>query len=159
MSSVPGGTLTGMPSIVRLTTSLAISALPSRDQHGLPLARDVVLEFTAELLDAGDDGRRAGVGEHADRLPRHVLREVEQEIEVCRLPLPRKDPLEDLGGPRGAFAALGALGARLVRVEAREPHDLVDHVGGIIAHNHAPRAEHGGRLYRRLAVQQAGVAY
>src|SRR5689334_16797884 len=112
MSSVPGGTLTAMPSIVRLTTSFAISAPPSRDHHGIPPARDVVLEFTAELLDAGDDGRRAGVGEHADGLPRHVLREVEQKIEVRRLALAREDPLEDLGRPSGAFAALRALGAR-----------------------------------------------
>src|SRR2546428_9996571 len=34
--------------------------------------------------------------------------------------------LEDLRGPRGAFATLGALGAGLVRVEAGEPHDLVE---------------------------------
>src|SRR5438067_9970402 len=56
MSSVPGGALTGMPSMVRLTAPSAISDPSSRDQHGLPLARDVVLEFAAELLDAGDDG-------------------------------------------------------------------------------------------------------
>src|SRR3989442_10585812 len=114
MSNVPGGTLTGTPSMVRFTTPSAISAPPSRDHYGLPLARDVVLEFAAKLLDAGDDGRGAGVGEHADRLPGHVVREVEQEIEIGRLPLAREDPLEDLGGPGGALATLGALGARLV---------------------------------------------
>src|SRR5256885_9435978 len=90
MSSVPGGTLTGTPSMVRFTTPSAISAPPSRDHYGLPLARDVVLEFAAKLLDAGDDGRGAGVGEHADRLPGHVVREVEQEIEIGRLPRPAR---------------------------------------------------------------------
>src|SRR2546428_9586062 len=117
MSSVPGGTLTGTPSMVRLMTPSAISAPPSCDHHGLPLARDVVLEFAAKLLDAGDDGRGAGVGEHADRLPGHVVREVEQEIEIGRLPLAREDPLEDLGGPGGAFPTVGASGGRLVGVK------------------------------------------
>src|SRR5438046_9980957 len=106
MSSVPGGALTGIPSMVRLTAPSAISDPSSRDQHGLPLARDVVLEFAAELLDAGDDGGRTGVGEHAGGLPRHVLREIEQEIEVRRLPLPRQDRREN---PRGRGPALPAL--------------------------------------------------
>src|SRR2546425_13309879 len=120
MSSVPGGTLTGVPSIVRLTTPSAIGRPPSRHHHGAPPARDVVLERALEALDAAHHGRRAGVREHADRLARHVLRQVEQEIQVGRLALPREDPLEDLRGPRGAFAALRALSARLVRVEAGE---------------------------------------
>src|SRR5437667_12423310 len=135
MTRVPGGTLTGIPSIVKLTTLSAISAQPSRDHYGLPLARDVVLEFTAELLDAGDDRCGAGVREDADGLSRHVLGEVEQQVEIRRLSLARQDPLEDLRSPRGPFAALGALGARLVRVEAGEAHDLIDQVGGIVEHN------------------------
>src|SRR5438128_12441198 len=99
MSSVPGGTLTGTPSMVRFKTPSAISAPPSCDHYGLPLARDVVLEFTAKLLDAGDDGRGAGVGEHADRLPGHVVREVEQAIENGRIPLARADQFVDRRRP------------------------------------------------------------
>ena len=46
------------------------------------------------------------------------------------LPSPGEDPLEDLRRPRRALAALGALGARLVGVEAREPRrSAYDHVG------------------------------
>src|SRR2546422_3418931 len=43
---------------------------------------------------------------HTDRLTGHVVGEVEQQIQVGRLPLPRQDPLENLRGPRGSYATL-----------------------------------------------------
>src|SRR3989454_4583938 len=77
--------------------------------------------------DPGNDGCGARVAQHANRLPGHVVRQVEQQVEVRHLPLPREDPLEDLGGPRGALAALGTLRARLVRVEAGQAHRSEEH--------------------------------
>src|SRR5437879_4518016 len=125
MTSVPFGTLTGTPSIVRFTSSSSItlpsSPVPLRrscHHHRLAPPREVILELASELLDPGDDGRGARVRQHADRLAGHVLREVEQQIQVGRLALSGEDALEDLGGPRRALAALGALRARLVGVKA-----------------------------------------
>src|SRR5262245_30793204 len=106
MTRVPGATETGTPSIVRLTSWSGIDRLL--------LSRQIRLKLPAEFLDAADDGRRARVRQHADRLARHVLGEIEQQVEIFGLALPRQDPLENLGRPRGAFAALRALRARLV---------------------------------------------
>src|SRR6266480_6947158 len=122
MTSVPGGTDTGTPSMIRLIMPSAI-----RPPSPVALARQIGLKLAPEFLDAADDGRRARVRQYADRLAGHVLGEIEQEIQIVRLSLPREDPLEDLGRPGCAFAALRALRARLVRVEPGEPHDLIDH--------------------------------
>src|SRR2546430_9887263 len=54
---------------------------------------------------------------------------------------PCENAFQDLGGPRRAFAALRTLGTGLVRVEARQAHDLVDHVRRVVEHDHAARAE------------------
>src|SRR5258705_8496555 len=109
MMVVPLGTLTGVPSMVRLTRSLIGSRHRRRATPG-----EIGLEFPAELLDAADHRGGAGVGEDTDGLAGHVLGEVEQEIQVLRLPLTREDALQDLDGPGGPFTALRALRARLV---------------------------------------------
>src|SRR5713101_4051893 len=81
MTRVPGGTLTGTPSMVRLIEPSAIGRRPS-GRHGAFLPRDVRLELALELPDPAHDRRRARVRQHADRLPRHVVGEVEQQVEV-----------------------------------------------------------------------------
>src|SRR2546425_10730673 len=60
-------------------------------------------------------------------------------------------------GPRGAFATLRALGARLVRVEPGESHDLVDHVGRIVDHDHATGPEHRAFLDYALVVEETAL--
>src|SRR3989441_10377673 len=159
MTSVPGGTLTGAPSIVRLIKPSAISRQPSANQYGCAFAGQVRLELSAELLDAAHDRRRARIGPRADRFARHVLREIASQIEVFRLPLPRQDALEDLRCPRGAFPALRALRARLVRIELRQAHDLVDHVGGVVEYDHSARAEHRPSLDHAFVVEQTGFGF
>src|SRR5882762_8026110 len=103
MTSVPGGTETGAPSIVRLIMPSAISRLPSADHYRLALACEIGFEFASEFLDPTYDRCGARIREHADRLARHVFREVQEQIEVLGLALPREDPLHDLGRPRRAF--------------------------------------------------------
>src|SRR6266702_3322429 len=153
MTSVPLGTLIGRSSIVRVTRSSAITLPASRSPHpGCSChqrpapAGDVVLELIPELLDPRDHRCRARVREHADRLAGHVLRQIEQQVEVLRLALARENALEDLRGPGGALATLRTLGARLVRVEARQPHDLVDHVRRVVEYDDAARAQQGALL-------------
>src|SRR5437867_6679269 len=159
MTSVPGGTLTGAPSIVRLIMPSAISRLPSADHYRLALAREIGFEFASEFLDPTHDGCRARVRQHADRLPRHVLGEIEEEVEVFGLALPRQDPLHDLGGPRRALAALRALRARLMRIETGEAHDLIDHVGRVVEHDHAARAEHRALSHDAFVVEERRFGY
>src|SRR5258705_1081390 len=156
MTSVPGGTLTGAPSIVSLIMPSAICRLPSADHYRLALACEIGFEFAPKLLDPTYDRSRDGVGEHADRLARLVLGEIEEQVEVFGLALPRQDPLHDLGRPGSAFAALRALRARLVCVEACQAHDLVDHIRRVVEYDHTARAEHGPRGDDALVVEEAG---
>src|SRR5439155_4956455 len=73
------------------------------------------------------------------------------------LPLTGEDALEDLRGPGGAFAALRALGAGFVRVETRQPHDLIDHIGRIVEHDYPTGAEHRALLDDTFVIQQAAL--
>src|ERR1051326_2213709 len=114
MTRVPGATATRGPAIV------GVMSRAGTGHHRSLLPPETGLELAAEFLDAADDGRGAGVRQHADRLARHVLRQIEQQVESLRLPLPRENSLEDFRRPSRAFAALGALRARLVGVELRE---------------------------------------
>src|SRR3954470_11061091 len=109
MTRVPGGTETGTPSIVRLIKPSAISRLPSANHDGLAFACEIGFKLSAEFLDTADDRRGARIGQHADRLARHVLGQIEEQVEILGLALPREDPLHDSRGPRGALATLGAL--------------------------------------------------
>src|SRR5438046_10481810 len=93
---------------------------------------DQCLEVPTELVDPRHDRRRARIAEYADRLPRHVVGDAEQRIEILRAALARGDALENLGGPRRTFAALGALRTALVREEPRRARDELDQVLGVV---------------------------
>src|SRR5512144_2549354 len=123
-SEVPSATATGLPSIVRLivlTSAMSSSLGLRRSGRGggaerASLPGDVRLELVAPLLNARDHRHRARIGQHADRLARHVLADLEQRVEVRHRALARLDALHDLRRPRGALAALRALGTALVGV-------------------------------------------
>src|SRR5215510_8944372 len=101
MTRVPGGTDTGVPSIVRLMRPSVISCQSSADHDGLLLARQIGFEFAPELLYATHDWCGTRIRQHTDRFPGHVLGQIEQEVEIFCFPLPRQDPLHDLRGPGG----------------------------------------------------------
>src|SRR4029078_5983485 len=144
MMVVPFGTAIRVPSIVTVTVSWVISDgslvvyfSSYRNQRRLPRLGDVRFELRAEFLDPAHHRGRARVAQDADGLPGHLLRQVEQKIQILFLPLPRQDPLENLRGPRGPLATLSALGTGLVGVESRQPPDLIDHVGRVVHHDHS----------------------
>src|SRR5215207_1249243 len=175
---VPSGTRTARPSIVRLMSFgaggadcgaaavvSAMTTLVGRHERGgrgaahrTALAGDVRLELVTEFRDPGHDGRGAGVAEHADRLARHLLGDLEQGVEITHRSLPCLDAFEDLGRPRRAFAALRALRAALVGVEAREARDLTHHALRVVEADHSPRPEHGAAGDEALVVHQRAVA-
>ena len=127
------------------------------DGHrGRPLARDERLELVPELLQPADDRCGARVAEHADRLAGHVLRQVEQRVEVLERALTGDDALEDLRGPRRALAALRALRAALVRVEAREAGDHARHALGVVEDDDAAGAEHRALRDEPFVIHQRG---
>src|SRR5262245_22461292 len=149
MIIVPRGTAICMPSIVTVTRSSAIQLTDARGWYSdgykrrLLRLRDVGFELRAELLNPAHHRRGAGVAQNANCLARHVLREIEEKIEILGLSHPCQNPLEDLRGPRRSLTALGALSAGLVSVEFGQPPDLVHHVGRVVHNDHPARPEHG----------------
>src|SRR5678815_3731724 len=115
MMGVPAGTPTVIPSMVTLTS--ACSGMLDRLKRRRARPAQVRIELGAEFLDAAHHRGRARVAQHADGLARHLLGQVEQEVEVARLALPGDDALEHARRPRRSFAALRALRTRLVRIE------------------------------------------
>src|SRR5581483_9052129 len=106
MMVVPRGTVTVAPSMVRVTRSWVMAGPLRPGQRGPPGPREVGLELAAELLDPAHHRRGAGVAQHADGLAGHVLREVEEEVEIAGLALAAEDPLQRPHGPGGALPAL-----------------------------------------------------
>src|SRR5450755_2331944 len=124
MIIVPLATWTGTPSMVTDTIS---SLMPSHSHRGRRVRRvEVTVEVRAEFLDPAHDRRRAGVAEHADGLAGHVLRQVEQQVEIRFLSFAGEHPLENPRRPRRALATVGTLGAAFMGIELRQPHRNVD---------------------------------
>src|SRR4051812_42638729 len=98
-------------------------------------------EFTAELLDPRDHRHSAGVAEHADGLPGHLIGDVEESVQIFGRSLTIPDALEDLGRPRRTFAALRALRTALVGEEAGDPRDHCHHRRAAVDAYNAARAQ------------------
>src|SRR2546423_7224793 len=96
---VPSATVTGRPSMVRFTIFCSAMLRHRRRYRVETAALNEGLEFAAELLDAGDDRDRTRIAQHADGLPRHLLGDVEQGVEVFYGSFAVPDTLEDLGRP------------------------------------------------------------
>src|SRR5581483_3981211 len=81
MTVRPSGTSTLRPSI----SSVGMGAMlrGRRPERAVPDG-GVLLELGAVLGDDGANGHRSGVGERADRRAHHVVRDVQQEIDVPR---------------------------------------------------------------------------
>src|SRR5579862_9747534 len=97
---VPSGTVTWRPSIVNVTIA---SGRYRRGSDGCSdtakrttLLADVRLELIAEFGDPRYYGRRAGIAQHTDRLPGHVVGDRQQGIEILHRSAPRLDALDDL---------------------------------------------------------------
>jgi hypothetical protein len=102
--------------------------------------------FVPEVLQSGQHRRHRRVAERAQRLPRDVLRDARQQVQIAHLPFAAFDAAQDLVQPVRPLAARRAFPARLVTVEVeqilRQPH----HAGRIVEHDDAGRAEERPRL-------------
>src|SRR5687768_12293189 len=116
---VPLGTASVIPSMVTETFSTAavvssamavfLGCVPERGSaragHGEVPGLHEGQVVAAELLDAGYDGRRRRVAQHADGLARHLVADVQQRVQVVGGAAAHLDALEDLGAPRRPLAA------------------------------------------------------
>src|SRR5258706_15665114 len=111
--SVPGGTLTGRPSIVRFTRSCS-AMMRHLLQRGVRAARlwphqagvrpHVVQIFVAEELDATHDARGCRGAQWAERLAGDVVADVVEQIQVALPTVPLFEPLPQLHHPERALA-------------------------------------------------------
>src|SRR5258707_1257942 len=121
--SVPGGTLTGRPSIVRFTRSCS-AMMRQLLQRGVRAARlwpheagvrpHGVRVFVAEELDAAHDARGCRVARWAERLAGDVVADVVEQIRVPPPAVPLFEPLQQLHQPERALATGCALAAGFV---------------------------------------------
>src|SRR5258708_23110303 len=103
--SVPGGTLTGRPSIVRFTRSCS-AMMRHLLQRGVRAARlwpheagmraHVVQVFVAEELDAAYDARGCRVAQWTERLAGDVVADVVEQFQVALPAVPFFEPLQQL---------------------------------------------------------------
>src|SRR5947209_7699579 len=112
MMSVPAGTETSSPSIVRLTGACSTV-------KGAPTLRDVLAVLVGEELRRRGHWRDREVTERAERSPDDVSCDVVHDRDVLFAALSVLEPLERVHHPVRAFPARRAFAARLVRVKAR----------------------------------------
>src|SRR2546426_9432188 len=99
MTVVPSSTAIRRPSISTVGTPGLLGAQRAAAERG------VLLELGAVLGDEGARRHGGGIGERADRVALHVVRDREQEIDVTRLGLALLEPRQHLVEPPPAFTA------------------------------------------------------
>src|SRR3990170_2613939 len=104
--------------ILRPSTSMVTvsCAAPRRPRQALAML-DVVLEFTAEILDEAFHRPGRGIAQCANGTPLDVGGDIRQHVEVLGSSLPVFDAMDHARHPAGAFAAWRALTAGLLIIE------------------------------------------
>src|SRR6266436_1942518 len=123
---------TSLPSIVSF--GMSRSLLCGNGLEGTTPELDVRLEFVAKLGDIALHRHSDTIGEHADRIADHVVRDVVEQLELLDLAVPRFHLDHDLFDPAASLAARRALTARFVMIKVRGRQQHVDHAG-ILVHN------------------------
>src|SRR5437867_7007002 len=101
MTSVPPGTLTSRPSMVRLTIFSALKRAP--------LLRYMCAVLVGEVLDAREDRRRRAVAERAERPSQDVVGHVGEHLQVVLATLSRLDAVQHPRQPEASLPARRAL--------------------------------------------------
>src|SRR5262245_26017848 len=116
-SSVPFGTPTFLPLIVRLMSSVMAGSASGPVRRTAAAVGDRRLVRAAVVLDRRDDRRRREVAERAQHLAADLPRQRQQEVDVADVALAGLDPQQHLVQPHRALAARRALAAALVAEE------------------------------------------
>src|ERR1700686_3061699 len=126
--SVPAGTVTLFPSMVRLMSGIDES-LP--DVAGVP--QSVVFVLIAEMAERRVDDPPGRVAKTAQAPPvLKTVRDALEDVQVQLRALVGEDPLVGPHRPVAADAARRALAARLVRVELQQPVGGADDAVGVV---------------------------
>src|SRR5690348_9363472 len=92
--------------------------LPRGVDNAAATVVDHVFELVAEVLEEALHRPRGGVAERADGVALDAARDVDQQLQVVLVALPRHDPADHAVHPASAFAARRALTAGFTLVEA-----------------------------------------
>src|ERR1700682_363262 len=146
--SVPAGTVTLCPSIVRL-----MSGMCQRFSNVAGVSECVVFVLIAEMAVGRLDDPAGRVAQAAQAAP--VLQPLGDALEDAELELGAfvgQDPFVGAYGPVAADAARRALAAGLERVEAQEAGRRLDHAVRVVHHDDAARSAHGPQRLQAVKV-------
>src|SRR5262245_6744247 len=118
----PSSTLTDVPSISRVGIEACSGVRRLHRQTRWRRAprtgamAQVLFEFGPELGDETDHRHGRGIGQHADGIAHHVVRDLLQQIDVVWAGAAVLEAGEEVLQPAGPFATRRALAARFVMV-------------------------------------------
>ncbi len=98
------------------------------------------------------------IAERADRVTFHLIRNLEQQIDLLRIGIARDETFHHAPHPAGALAAGRTLSARLVFIEPRQPRDRLHDIGRTIHHDHGRGAQPGLHVTQTVEIHQHCVA-
>ena len=114
--------------------------------------RDVGHEFVAELREEALRGHGRGIGQHADRVARHVGADPVDQVEVLGARSAFFQPDQQFVQPAGALAARGALAAGFAVVEAVDDLQRAHHARVFVHDDDTGRTEKGTDLAHGVEV-------
>src|SRR5262245_42597186 len=126
---------------------------PDRRGVRAPAVLEVRVELMLELLEEALDRHDERIGEHADRLPHHVVAQTVDEIDLARGGATALDAPQDVVHPGATLAARRALAARLLGIEARDDGERPDHASALFHDDAARRSQHGAGGGERLVIE------
>src|SRR5205823_2642811 len=137
-TSVPAGTVSLWPSMVRFTSGMGGDLADVAF-----VAEAVVLVLLAEVADGRVDDPAGRVAEAAQApAVLQAVRHTDERAELDLRALVGEDPLVGPHRPVAADPARRALAARLVGVELEQPVRRLDDAMRVVHHDHAARAAH-----------------
>src|SRR5918999_2076869 len=107
---------------------------------------DVVFELVPEVFYEAAHRHRSRIPQRADRAPLDLARDTVQFLEIFGGALTLGDPCQHPVQPARPFPARRTLTARFRVVKTGDPPQYLDHAGGLVHHDHRPRAQHRSRF-------------
>ena len=122
------------------------------DTGRTPLVVYMRLVLLSKILQGGQDRVGSRFPEPAQRRHLNLLTQSLDLLQVLRLALPSRQPVEQGVELIYSLAAGDTLPAGLLHQELEEVLRHVDHAGAIVHHDHSAGAHHGARLRKRIEI-------
>ncbi len=98
-------------------------------------------EFVPEFPNDALHRPRSGIPKGANGITLDVVRDIEEEIDVCHRPIAGYELVENLFHPAAPFAARSALTARFMAVKVRDAGKDPENVRVFIHNDHSSRPD------------------